>query len=281
MGGFYCYVDGRPTKHLSFHEVNELVTKRSLVPPTSKEIQDKSKSDALSKTIAVVQTLWFVVQCITRSIQGLAITELEIMTLAYTVITVAMYAVWWHKPRNIGCPTRVLRPSPRDAPSSRPDSIISSSHDDERGYMAQIITSARQFSLSSYRTDFTKERIPHNAGLIALSFATAFGAIHCAAWSNSFPTFMEGGLWRMCSAIISVVPVLAAFIFIISENGLVVALGNEGQYNGSIASLTFVTCMYISCRIILFVLAFTTLRSLPPTVYQSVQWINMIPHISS
>lgn len=36
----------------------------------------------------------------------------EVMTLAYTVITVAMYAAWWHKPLNISCPVGVPGTAP-------------------------------------------------------------------------------------------------------------------------------------------------------------------------
>ena len=41
------------------------------------QIQDRSKGDALSKLIAIVQTKWFVMQCVARSRQRLALTELE------------------------------------------------------------------------------------------------------------------------------------------------------------------------------------------------------------
>ncbi|KAF7979839.1 hypothetical protein HWV62_40579 [Athelia sp. TMB] len=125
MGGFYFYRKGEPIQNISFREVLKLVEKQLLAPPTLIEIQDKSKTDALSKTIAVVQTLWFVVQCITRSIRGLAMSELEVMTLAYTVITFAMYAVWWYKPCSVGCPTRVICASPHDSGISQTKSITS------------------------------------------------------------------------------------------------------------------------------------------------------------
>ncbi|KZP14050.1 hypothetical protein FIBSPDRAFT_935960 [Athelia psychrophila] len=100
MGGFHSYRGGELMFPLEYDNVLALVESRSLVPPTSDEIGDKSKGDAFSKTIAVFQTLWFVAQCITRGNKNLAITNLEIVTLAYAVITVAMYAAWWHKPLN-------------------------------------------------------------------------------------------------------------------------------------------------------------------------------------
>src|SRR5438270_12635472 len=44
---------------------------------TLSDIQDKSKGDLLSKLIAILQTTWFILQCVVRGQQGLALTELE------------------------------------------------------------------------------------------------------------------------------------------------------------------------------------------------------------
>ena len=48
---------------------------------TAAEIKDKSKGDALSKFIAILQTTWFIVHCLVRFGQGLAVTSLELITL--------------------------------------------------------------------------------------------------------------------------------------------------------------------------------------------------------
>jgi hypothetical protein len=68
------------------------------------EIQNQSKSDALSKTIVLVQTTWFTFQCIARAVQGLALTELENVTLAYTALNGVMCFFWWQKPLDVQCP---------------------------------------------------------------------------------------------------------------------------------------------------------------------------------
>lgn len=68
---------------------------------TKEDIEDKSKSDALAKGLVILQTLWFIIQCIARHIQGLAITELEIVTLAFCSLNGAMYFFWWHKPLDV------------------------------------------------------------------------------------------------------------------------------------------------------------------------------------
>ncbi|KAF8641312.1 hypothetical protein AX16_010091 [Volvariella volvacea WC 439] len=69
-----------------------------------KEIQDHGKGDLLAKAIVVIQTTWFVVQCIARKAQGLALTEIELVTLAFAALNVITYALWWNKPLNVGYP---------------------------------------------------------------------------------------------------------------------------------------------------------------------------------
>ena len=65
---------------------------------TSDEIANTAKGDALSKTIFVVQSSWFVVQCITRAAQGLTLTELELTTLALASLNGITLLLWWKKP---------------------------------------------------------------------------------------------------------------------------------------------------------------------------------------
>lgn len=68
---------------------------------TEEEIQDRSKGDILSKGLAVLQTTWFILQCIARQVQDLPTTELEIVTLAFAALNFATYALWWHKPLDV------------------------------------------------------------------------------------------------------------------------------------------------------------------------------------
>jgi hypothetical protein len=68
---------------------------------TECEIKDRSKGDAVAKFIAAVQTLWFVLQCIVRQHKGLAITELELTTLALAALNVIVLWFWRDKPLNM------------------------------------------------------------------------------------------------------------------------------------------------------------------------------------
>ncbi|KAF8660452.1 hypothetical protein AX16_001632 [Volvariella volvacea WC 439] len=69
-----------------------------------KEIKDRGKGDFLSKAIVVLQTTWFVAQCIARGAQGLAITKIEVITVAFAALNVIIYGLWWDKPLNVGYP---------------------------------------------------------------------------------------------------------------------------------------------------------------------------------
>lgn len=55
------YRKGEPQFSLNFNNVLNLVRDRLLVPPLWDELGDRSKINSLSKTIAVAQTLWYIV----------------------------------------------------------------------------------------------------------------------------------------------------------------------------------------------------------------------------
>jgi hypothetical protein len=73
MGGFVLE-DGRPLspEELIFFLENEYINFPEI---TEDEINDKSKGDGVSKGLTLLQTVWFVAQCIARAAQGLEITR--------------------------------------------------------------------------------------------------------------------------------------------------------------------------------------------------------------
>ena len=81
----------------------------SFTVPTEVEIKDRGKSDWLAKSLVLVQTSWFVMQCIARGIKHLPVTHLEIVTLAYAAMNFVIYTFWWNKPLNVNRPVRVFR----------------------------------------------------------------------------------------------------------------------------------------------------------------------------
>ncbi|KAF7369971.1 hypothetical protein MSAN_00627000 [Mycena sanguinolenta] len=79
-----------------------------------KDITDKSKGDALSKGLALLQGLWFILQTLARTLQRLAITQLEVATLAFAIMNIFIWLFWWNKPLDVQQPFVV-------GPTTQPD----------------------------------------------------------------------------------------------------------------------------------------------------------------
>ena len=61
----------------------------------------------MSKAVAILQSIWFfIVQCIARGVEGLALTELDLVTLALASLNGLMYYFWWDKPFGVMEPIR-------------------------------------------------------------------------------------------------------------------------------------------------------------------------------
>ena len=129
------------------------------------EIMDRSKRDVFSKGFAVLQTAWFITQCIARAAYGLSITELEIATLAFAVLNGLLSFLWWNKPQAVACPHRVYlcHPSseskreagtqtmdPEYGLGGNPDHNLSSNHSDSSS-MTKVVSDDED--LSSEKND--------------------------------------------------------------------------------------------------------------------------------
>ena len=65
------------------------------------EVNDKSKGDALAKSIACIQASWLLLQCFARAGQGLTVSPLELATADFVGCTLVTYIFWWHKPLRV------------------------------------------------------------------------------------------------------------------------------------------------------------------------------------
>lgn len=104
MGGLTLHdAKKNPLGVLTPHRLSLLHVEGKLDIPVidEKDIQDRSKADGLSKALVVVQTSWFLMQCIARRADGLIITQLELTTVALAALNGAVYFLWWHKPQNV------------------------------------------------------------------------------------------------------------------------------------------------------------------------------------
>ncbi|THU93045.1 hypothetical protein K435DRAFT_670963, partial [Dendrothele bispora CBS 962.96] len=85
----------------------EFLIQHKYIDITEDDITARSKTDFLTKVIAVVQTTWFILQCIARVAEGLVVTDLETVTVAFALLNIATYVLWWNKPQRVRYPVKI------------------------------------------------------------------------------------------------------------------------------------------------------------------------------
>lgn len=290
MGGFHGYNDGEPLYPLNRTAILVRVRRGELIPPALEEIQDKSNNDALSKGLAVFQTVWFAVQSIARRVAKLPLTHLEVTTWAYNLMTISMYAIWWYKPLSAKTPTRLFAvPAPVD-PRTHPTNRVHTTWKKILLYVLGnqdvLVDIERWDRVPTFWSDDHDDLFDENekfdaclmAVIWALLIATFFGAIHCVAWPYAMPTEIEQTVWRVAAIAITAIPLVVILLYLSSALILICFRELVAQ-----AFLTVATCAcamaYIAARMMLLVLAFTSLRSLPFAAHLDVPWTDYIPHI--
>ncbi|KAJ7059208.1 hypothetical protein C8F01DRAFT_1232268 [Mycena amicta] len=253
---------------------------RAIQRTTKAAIQDKSKGDAFSKGIAFFQGLWFVVQCITRTAQHLPLTELEVATLAFAVVNIFTWSLWWSKPLDVRDPLVIEVSTDDTGPLQQPrpwmikfGNLLGMTYDQEDyNPLANHAVPTFWFS-STWDSGIIEDYTRHLTNLGEFLVATIFGAIHCIAWHAAFPSIAELWLWRASAVLITGISLsLLASIWLTGLSGLVPVESFDVLFFFSILG-------YIPARLMLLVLPFTSLRALPSAAFVDVDWSVYIPHL--
>jgi hypothetical protein len=77
-----------------------------------KAIYDRVKVDAFTKALAITQVLWILIAVSVRGARSLAVSQLEILTLAFSFCCVLTYLFCWHKPQGVSLPIIIEEPLP-------------------------------------------------------------------------------------------------------------------------------------------------------------------------
>lgn len=210
--------------------------------PSKKDINKRAKTDAMVKVIAVGQALWFAANVIFRLVVGTSLSLLEIVTVAYVLCGIVLYAMWFAKPQGLEEAFTVSIPA--------------------------AVIPRKEVSRTPKRED------PWSKGQVArlgagLAVVALFSAVHIAAWNYHFPSVAEAWLWRVSvigSWALASLPVLNP---ILPESWY----SSPGWYGSFKKPLRIVIATpYLALRLVTFVLMFMAFRAAPRSVYEDADW---------
>ncbi|KAJ6565635.1 hypothetical protein DFH09DRAFT_1314930 [Mycena vulgaris] len=275
MGGFVSQI-GHPIA--TIEQLQDPIIGQEYVAAIKKvtvsDIWDKSKGGVLSKGVAFTQGLWFITQCLACVDQHLSVTELEIATLAFAVINIFTWLLWWGKPLDAHQPIPI---GPvQELSDSAATTLLLHWIDSIGGAILRAYGSYNPVVAASVPTfwsmwnDEYEDIFRAEAFLIEWLVGTVFGAIHCAAWNSDFPSAAERSMWREFSLIVSAIPVLVpAAVFILRSR--------EDLQTNIMIAIALAVPAYTTTFLI--ILPFIALRALPRGAFTDVNWSVYIPHL--
>ena len=237
------------------------------------QIQGHAKSNRLTKLISCVQTLWLVTQVISRACQHQAITLLEISATAYAVCALVAYVAWWKKPQS--CDLPIMIPCSDEA-------FPHNTAWNTRMYFCNRPVVEIMWAGQNYGGHFDAisfQRYGINLPTIALCKAL-FRTTYFASWHFALLSHVERWLWRA-----SMVYCCSVDIFVWQLQTLLSVLWRFNCISRKKSRVLSTLIMYSAFSILpiirLFMIfeLFFNLRALPPSAYESVQWMSFLPHI--
>ncbi|KAE8442772.1 hypothetical protein EG329_002860 [Mollisiaceae sp. DMI_Dod_QoI] len=234
----------------------------SQLPAISKDdIEDRNKGDTMVTLLAIGQVLWFLIQLIARLAQQIPTTQLEVVTLAFAICTIATYILLWDKPKDVQ--TQIVVNAHRYA---TPEELIRIAvvgpyvFATQRHSECRIWIPNNAIHWESARTERTSG--PMKYFNLGCAFGIIiFGSVHCVAWDFIFPTVVEQRLlvvyWKLAE----------------TENGR-----SPRAKRGSKFIFYLFLPAFLFSRLFIIVEVFRSLAYLPPGAFLTT-WASGWPHI--
>lgn len=232
MGGYLLQVpDLQDPFPIHAEQLYFLVSEGYVKVPSINEadINDKNKRDGLARLLTVIQAFVFGASTLARFSQHLAVSSIEITTLAFIFADIATSCFWTYKPQDITRPVILESDVPmadilRNADVTSPDDYQHTPLDflnHEAWFCSvfwtdQLRSFKRIFGFSLVKTSTTRPvdrlRSDDFPPLYMLDLYSAVGlliilycSIFLSAWNNQFPSQAEHILWRVASVFTAVI----------------------------------------------------------------------------
>jgi len=271
MGGFQVkFKDGsevpKDTEGLSkvnlVPELLILLAKGKMLPPVERRVcKERGKSDELGKLFVLGQVVWFGLQCIARKASGLPVTLLEINTAVHVVCAIGIYTLMWFKPQGASEPIVIDVSKCTICERFVKDNIrlVDSSADNLEAYWHDDFDAGEGYLL---KTTF-------------ILLGIVYGGLHAVAWDAHFPSYAEQIMWRVSVLLIIVLSGCYLLVFDKAFPDRIEAAGDSSFAIIVVLGLG----LFFGPRLYLVVEAFISVRSLPVGAYETVNWVEFLPHI--
>lgn len=226
MGGFVLKTRDWVPFPINAKQLHYLVERNYLPYPaiTRAEIKDRNKVDGLLRTITVLQTAWFLLNCLARAGQHIAVTTLELTTVGFVFCTMGTFLCWAHKPADVQVPItlytheetslrQMLLDAGKDADGSYNDTpldFITRGEWSWSRWWTLIINVMKVCNIRIQPKPRPITRIPNDnwpelpsSSVFIIGFVDmCYAAIYLAGWNFKFATKIERLLWRVSTTTI-------------------------------------------------------------------------------
>ena len=282
----------------------DLITLDAITPAA---IKDRSKADGLAKLFTILQTGWFILQCLARLKQKIGITTLELSTVAFVACTIGTNIMWWYKPKDVFVPVvldidctldELLAKFEDEFPNAKSETKSWQWSPLERidnlrpNFLADVgphlpWISRAQSSQQQQKVRFRNDRLPPIQrdwllNLFLLIVSLIFGATYVAGWNIGFPTRTEQVVWRICSVMLFSLVVTYWAI----DLGVELHQRKKRRHGFEriavtpvmVALYAVVATIYVAIRTYILIEPFLSLRNLPANAFETIEWVMIIPH---
>ena len=239
------------------------------------QIHGHAKSNHLTKLISCVQTLWLIAQVISRACQHQAITLLEISATAYAVCALVAYVAWWKKPQSSDLP--IMIPCSDEA-------FPQNTTWKTRSYFCnwggeEVIWAGQNYNEQLNAASFQRFGVKVRVNTL---YGPLFHAIYFASWNYALLSHVERWLWRasiVYCCFSNIFMLLLKTLWSITPMSLKEFPSLEVVFKRGGVLEKVNTIFSLFSRFFIIFEVFYSLRALPRSAYESVQWSSFLPHI--